>query len=75
VSGSESEIDIPPKELVKLPEEKRDWILKQRQDIIRALVDTVWVYADKRVKIEGLLDGSEATQLGCAALQIGYFAL
>jgi hypothetical protein len=69
------DIDIPPKELRKLTEERRNWILKQRQEIIRALVDTVWVYANKQVKVDGLLDGSEATQFECATLQIDHFAL
>ncbi len=69
------EIDIPPQKLKRLPEEKRKEILRRRQEIIRALVDTVWVYADKRVKIEGLLDGSEAAQFKYGALQIDRFAL
>ncbi len=69
------EIDIPPKELKKLPEDKRNEILRRRQEIIRALVDCVIVYADKRVKIVGLLDGSEAAQFEYGTLQIDRFAL
>ena len=69
------EIDVPPNELKRLSEKERKEILKRRQQIIRALVDTVWVYADKRVRIEGLLDGSEAAQFEYETLQINHFAL
>ena len=54
--------DIPPDELKKLPEERRNRILKIRQGIIKALVEKVTVWASGQVKIEGLLDGSEAAQ-------------
>jgi len=62
LQGKLSEIDIPPEELKALPEDKRNEILRERRNIIRALVDRVVVYADGRVKIEGTLDGSEAAQ-------------
>ena len=55
-------IDIPYIELRKLPEQKRSEILRLRQEIIRALVDKVEVFASGEVKIWGLLDGSEAAQ-------------
>jgi hypothetical protein len=61
-------IDIPYKGLKKLPKEGRNQILKARRDIVRALVDSVVVYADGRVIIEGLLDGSEAAQFDLADL-------
>jgi DNA invertase Pin-like site-specific DNA recombinase len=57
-----SEIDIPPDELKALPKEKQTEILKERQKIVRALCDKVVVYSDRRIRIEGLLDGSEAAQ-------------
>jgi len=57
-----AKIDQAPDEMETLPEEKQNEILKARQEIVRALCDTVYVYADKRVKIEGVLDGSEAAQ-------------
>ncbi len=57
-----SAADVPPDELRKLPREKQIEILKIRQDIIRALVRKVTVWADGQVKIEGVLDGSEAAQ-------------
>jgi chromosome segregation ATPase len=56
------EIDIPPKELKALPKERQRAILKERQVIVRALCDRVLVYANRRIVIEGLLDGSEAAQ-------------
>jgi hypothetical protein len=61
------EIDVSPEELRALAEEKRNEILVARRKIIRALCDRVVVYADGRVKIEGVLDGSEATQFDLAA--------
>jgi len=54
--------DIPPAELKKLPEEKRNEILSMRQNIIRTLVEKVTVWASGHVEVEGLLDGSEASQ-------------
>jgi DNA invertase Pin-like site-specific DNA recombinase len=62
LQGRLAEIDIPPGELKALPEEKRKEILKARQEIIRALCDKVVVYADRRIVIEGALDGSESAQ-------------
>jgi hypothetical protein len=56
------EVDLPPDELKKLTREKQIEILKMRQDIIRALVSKVTVWASGQVKIEGILDGSEAAQ-------------
>ena len=61
-------IDIPYKKLKQLPEEERNEILRMQQDIIRALVDKVVVYADGQVVIEGLVDGSEAAQFDLADL-------
>ncbi len=54
--------DIPPGELKKLAKERQIEIFKMRQDIIRALVRKVTVRANGQVKIEGVLDGSEAAQ-------------
>jgi site-specific DNA recombinase len=56
------EIDVPPDELKELLEEERNEILESRRDIIRALVDKVEVYASGKVKIYGLLNGSERAQ-------------
>jgi DNA invertase Pin-like site-specific DNA recombinase len=56
------EIDIPPRELKALPVERINEIMKIRQGIVRALVDEVLIYANRQVKIEGLLDGSEGSQ-------------
>ena len=65
------EIDISPDDLKALPEEKRNKILERRRKIIRALVEKVQVWADGRVKIHGLLDGSEAAQFRSAIPSIG----
>ena len=56
------DIDQTPEEIETLPDAKRQEVLKSRQSIIRALCDKVVVYADGRVKIEGVLDGSEAAE-------------
>ena len=56
------DIDQNPKELRKLPREQRTEILKARQRMIRALADKVTVFASGHVKIEGVLDGSEAAE-------------
>jgi DNA invertase Pin-like site-specific DNA recombinase len=55
-------IDQTPEELAKLPEERRDAILSERQVIIRALVKEVRVWHDGRIKIIGMLDGTEGGQ-------------
>jgi len=55
-------IDQTPDELKVLPEDRRANVLKKRQEIVRALCDKVFVYSDGRVRIEGVLDGTEATQ-------------
>jgi chromosome segregation ATPase len=56
------EIDSPPDELRKLPKTQREKILKERQKIARALCDKITIYANGRIVIEGLLDGSEYSQ-------------
>jgi chromosome segregation ATPase len=61
-----SEIDLPPEELRALPEGRRNEILKRRREFVRALCDKAAVYADGRVVIEGVLDGSEAAQFDLA---------
>lgn len=55
-------IDQSPDELKQMPEEERNEILKMRRKIIRALVEKVVVWSDKRVKIFGLIDGSESAE-------------
>lgn len=55
-------IDIPRKALRALPKAEQDMILRKRQRIIRALCDKVTIYASGRVMIDGLLDGSEASE-------------
>ena len=56
------EIDQAPKELKALPKEDRDKILRTRKKIIQALCEKVIIYSDRRIVIEGMLDGSEAAQ-------------
>jgi hypothetical protein len=55
-------IDQTPKQLRRLPEEDRNAIVEQRKEIIQILCDEVIVWADKRVKLIGVLDGTEAAQ-------------
>ena len=55
-------IDQPPDELNQMPEEERNEILKMRRKIVRALVQKVVIWSDKRVKIFGLIDGSESAE-------------
>jgi len=56
------DIDQTPKELKAMAKEERDKIMKIRRKIVRALCDRVYVYSDWRIRIEGMLDGSEAHQ-------------
>ena len=53
-----------PVELATLPKEQQEFILRERQDIIRALCDKIYVFPNGRVKIEGMLDGAEISQFG-----------
>ena len=55
-------MDQTPKELAALPKEQQESILQERQDIIRALCEKVIVWSDRRVKLVGVIDGSEAAQ-------------
>jgi hypothetical protein len=58
------EIDQSPKQLKAMAEEQRHAILRQRQEIIRAMAEKVIVWSDRQVKIEGVLDGGEGPQFG-----------
>jgi site-specific DNA recombinase len=62
-------IDQSPDELETLPDAERQRVLRKRQKIIRALCDKVYVHADGRVRIEGVLDGSEAAEFELGSLQ------
>ena len=53
--------------MVLLSREERNTVLKGRRKIVIALCETVYVYADDRIKIEGVLDGSEASEFGLAS--------
>jgi DNA invertase Pin-like site-specific DNA recombinase len=57
-------IDQSPEELRVLPKAQQDHILSRRQTIIRALCDKIIVWSNGKVRIEGLLDGSEGAQFG-----------
>ena len=53
-------IDIPPEELCKLPEGEQMQILKARQEIIRALVNKVYLFSNGAILIDGVIEGIEA---------------
>lgn len=58
------DIDQTPKELKAMPEHERDGILKLRQRIVRSLCDRVYVYADWRIRVDGLISTGEGRQFG-----------
>ena len=60
-------VDLSPQELRALSREHRQGILEIRRDMIRALCDTVYIYADGHVRIDGALDGTEAAQFDSIA--------
>lgn len=62
ISEKLPEIDQTTEELKKLPKEKRDWILLERQKVIRALSERILVFANGQIEIQGILDGSEIQQ-------------
>ena len=64
LQGKLADVDIPLEEMRKLSEKRRSEILKEQQKIVRALVDKVLVNSSGQVKVEGILDGSEAAQFG-----------
>jgi hypothetical protein len=66
-------IDQRPEELRAMPKERRNEVMKKRREIIRALCDKVVVYADKRVRIEGVLDGTEAAQFELTVTRVWQF--
>lgn len=55
-------LDCDRDTLLSLPIEEREAILIDRRDIIRALVDRITVNSERKVVIEGVLDGSEGSQ-------------
>jgi hypothetical protein len=57
-------IDQSLDELKAMPRQTREKILKERQEIVRTLCEKVQVWADGRVKLIGVLDGSEVSQFG-----------
>jgi hypothetical protein len=58
------EIDQTPAELKAMAEEQRNAILRDRQEIVRAMTEKVIIWSDRRVKIMGVLDGGESAQFG-----------
>ena len=58
------DIDQAPSELRALSRAERRRVLKERQKIVRALCDEIRIYADGRIEIEGVFDGSEGAQFG-----------
>jgi DNA invertase Pin-like site-specific DNA recombinase len=56
------EIDYPPDKLKALAADKQKEVLRERQVIIRALCEKVFIHANRQVRIEGMLDGSESAQ-------------
>ena len=63
-------IDQTPTELNEMPAEERSAVLKERRKIILSLCETVRVYADWHIEIDGVLDGSEAAQFGLGGLSV-----
>lgn len=55
-------LDCDRTSLEAMEEAERNGILKERQLIIRTLVDRVIINSERHVVIEGVLDGSEGTQ-------------
>ena len=54
-------IDQSREELKAMELDARQWVQEQRRKIIHALVDKAIIYADGRVVLEGVLDGSEVS--------------
>jgi DNA invertase Pin-like site-specific DNA recombinase len=55
-------LDQSLEELKAMPREKREEVFKKRQEIVRTLCEEVHIWADGRVELIGVLDGSEASQ-------------
>jgi hypothetical protein len=64
------EIDQTLDELKIMPQDERERVLKKRQDIIRALCDRVVIWSDRRVKLVGVLDGTESAQFDLAQFKV-----
>jgi chromosome segregation ATPase len=54
------DIDQLPDALIAMPQDERNSILRTRQRIIRALCDKIEIWSDGRIKLYGVLDGTEA---------------
>lgn len=53
------EIDLPPAELDRLPQDQQRAILEERQTVIQALCDKIYVSSDLSIKIDGLIEVGE----------------
>ena len=62
INGSIDYLDCSPDSLITLPEEERNNILMKRREIIRILIDKITIDHKRIVSIDGLIDGSEASQ-------------
>jgi hypothetical protein len=56
------DIDQTLDQLIAMSQDERNAILKIRQKIIRALCDKVEIWSDGRIKLYGVLDGTEAAE-------------
>lgn len=63
-------IDQTPEQLKAMPESERDHILSKRRDIVQALCDKVIIWPDGRIKLVGVIDGSEGAQFELPSLKI-----
>jgi DNA invertase Pin-like site-specific DNA recombinase len=58
-------IDHSPEEMRALSKEDRDAVQRERRKIVRALVEKVYVCADGRVQVEGVIEPMPEYESGC----------
>ena len=51
-------------QLKAMSEDDREAIMRKRQKIVRALCDKIWIYANGKIDIEGLIDGATNSDFG-----------
>jgi hypothetical protein len=55
-------IDQLPEALTAMPQDERNSLLRTHQRIIRALCDKIEIWSDGRIKLYGVLDGTESRE-------------
>lgn len=69
------EIDFTQEVFKTFAKDRQDWILTERKKIIEAVCEKIYIFANGRIEIEGLIDGDEVSSFDLAGLCTDYYKL